>query len=53
MMLGVFRTASELKGRFLKYDPKKNQEKIEKVLEMFEDRANMSSSVVQNMVTAL
>ncbi len=44
--------ASELEHKYLKYAPKKNQEKIERVLEMYKDNDNMNFTVVQNMVMA-
>ena len=52
-MPSVLSRVSELKRKFLKNAPKQSQEKIEKVLEIYQDRANISFPVVQNMVLAL
>ena len=52
-MPSVLSRVNELKHRFSQYAPKKNQEKIEKVLEMYKDKANMNFKVVENMVIAL
>ena len=52
-MPSVLSRVSELKRRFYDYAPKKSQEKIDKVLEMYKDKANMNFKVVQNMVIAL
>ena len=52
-MPSVSSRVSELKHKFYDYAPKKNQPKIEKVLETHRDKANVSLSVAQNMVMAL
>ena len=52
-MPSVLSRANELKRRFLQYAPKRSQEKIEKVLEIYKDRANLNFSTVQNMVLGL
>ena len=52
-MPSVLSRANELKRRFLQYAPKRSQEKIEKVLEIYKDRANLNFRTVQNMVLAL
>ena len=52
-MPSVLSRLNELKRRFYDYAPKKNQEKIEKVLEIYKDRANLNFRTVQNMVLAL
>ncbi len=52
-MPSVLRRVSELKRRFLQYAPKKNQENIKKVFEMYKDKATMNFKVVENMVMAL
>ena len=44
---------NELKHKFYDNAPKKNQPKIEKVLEMYKDKANMNFKVVENMVMSL
>ena len=51
-MPSVLSRAAELERKFLKNAPKKNQPKIEKVLAMYKDKANMNFTVVQNMVLA-
>ena len=52
-MPSVLSRLNELKHKFYDNAPKKNQPKIEKVLEMYKDKANMNFKVVQNMVIAL
>ena len=52
-MPSVLSRLNELKNKFYDNAPKKNQPKIEKVLEMYKDKANMNFKVVQNMVIAL
>ena len=52
-MPSVKSRVNELKHKFHNYAPKKNQEKIEKVFEMYKDKANMNFKVVENMVIAL
>ena len=52
-MPSVSSRVSELKHKFLQHAPKKNQPKIEKVLEMYKGKANMNFKVVENMVIAL
>ena len=52
-MPSVLSRVAELERKFLKNAPKKNQPKIEKVLAMYKDKANMNFTVVQNMVLAL
>jgi len=52
-MPSVLSRVSELKRRFYDYAPKKSQEKIDKVLEMYKDKANMNFKTVENMVMAL
>ena len=52
-MPSVLSRVNELKRRFSQYAPKKNQGKIEKVLEMYKGKANMNFRVVENMVIAL
>ena len=44
---------AELRNKFYKFAPKQSQEKIEKVLEIYKDRANLNFRTVQNMVMAL
>ena len=45
-MPSVLSRVSELKHKFYDYAPKKNQPKIEKVLEMYKDKANMNFRMV-------
>ena len=45
-MPSVLSRVSELKRRFYDYAPKKSQEKIDKVLEMYKDKANMNFRTV-------
>ena len=52
-MPSVLSRVAELERKFLKNALKKNQPKIEKVLAMYKDQANMNFKVVQNMVMAL
>ena len=52
-MPSVLSRIAELKNKFYKLAPKKNQEKIVKVLEIYKDRANLNFRTVQNMVLAL
>ena len=52
-MPSVLSRVNELKRRFYDYDPKKSQEKIDKVLDMYRDKANMNFRTVENMVMAL
>ncbi len=51
-MPSVSNRVSELKHKFCDYAPKKNQPKIEKVVEMYKNKANMNFKVVENMVMA-
>ena len=44
---------AELKNKFYKFAPKQSQGKIEKVFEIYKDRANLNFRTVQNMVMAL
>ncbi len=37
--------ANEFKHKFYNYAPKRNQEKIEKVVQMYKDKANMNFKV--------
>ncbi len=48
-MPSVLRRASEHKHKFLKYARNLNQGKIDKVLEMYKDKANVSFSKVENI----
>ena len=52
-MPSVLSRIAELKNKFFKFAPKRSQEKIEKVLEIYKDRANLNFRTVQNMVLAL
>jgi hypothetical protein len=45
--------ASELKHQFAEYAPKKNQENEENAFGMHKHKANVSFSMVQDMVMAL
>ena len=52
-MPSVKSRVNELNHKFYNNAPKKNQPKIEKVFEMYKDKANMTFKVVQNIVMAL
>ena len=52
-MPSVLSRIAELKNKFYNFAPKRSQEKIEKVLEIYKDRANLNFRTVQNMVLAL
>ena len=52
-MPSVLSRIAELKNKFYKFAPKQSQGKIEKVLEIYKDRANLNFRTVQNMVMAL
>ena len=52
-MPSVLSRIAELENKFKKFAPKRSQEKIEKVLEIYKDRANLNFRTVQNMVLAL
>ena len=52
-MPSVLSRIAELNDKFYNFAPKRSQEKIEKVLEIYKDRANLNFRTVQNMVLAL
>ena len=52
-MPSVLSRIAELKNKFYKFAPKRSHEKIDKVLEIYKDRANLNFRTVQTMVLAL
>ncbi len=52
-MPSILSRIAELNTKFYNFAPKRSQEKIEKVLEIYKDRANLNFRTVQNMVLAL
>ena len=52
-MPSVLSRIAELRNKFYKFAPKQSQGKIEKVFEIYKDRANLNFRTVQNMVLAL
>ena len=52
-MPSVLSRIAELRNKFYKFAPKQSQGKIEKVFEIYKDRANLDFRTVQNMVLGL
>lgn len=52
-MPSVLSRVKELKSKFLKGAPKSSVDKINKVLDLYQEKANLNFATVQNMVVAL